>query len=99
MFLSGALFNTLSYKRIPYFMHEWQAVEAQCKIINYRHWFCIIGYTLLLILQLSAVLSTIVHYLLLVSWKILKKIAPLSMRLQSKSYLFDGLLMLKVMNF
>ena len=25
-----------------------QAVEDQCKIINYRHWLCIIGYTLLL---------------------------------------------------
>ena len=85
IFLSGALF-----KRIPYFRHEWQAVEARCKIINYQQWCFIIGYTLLLVLQLSAVLDTIVHYLLLVSPKILKNF-PINEPSIKKSHLFDGM--------
>ena len=35
--LSGALLNISSYTRLPYFRHTWQAVEGQCKIINYQH--------------------------------------------------------------
>ena len=61
------------YKRIPYCRHEWQAIETQHKIINYRQWCFIIGYMLFLVLQLSAVLDTIIHYLLLVSRKFPKK--------------------------
>ena len=37
-------------------------------IMKSSQWYFIIRYTLLLVLQLSAVLDTIIHYLLLVSW-------------------------------
>ena len=36
------MFNIPSYKCIPYFRHEWQMIEAQCKIINNRLWYFII---------------------------------------------------------
>ena len=52
---------------MPYFRHIWQAVEGQCKIINYQHGVIRIIIMPLLPVQLSAVLNTTIHYPSLVS--------------------------------
>ena len=71
-FLSGALLPIPNYKHVAYCRQEWQAVEANHKIINYWMCYFIIGFPLPPILQLSAILNTIVHYCYLVTRKIPK---------------------------